>query len=217
MRLAALAIFGVLSISMAKADVMVGVADSGNCIPLSCPGTYDVTQYQQLYAASDFTGPITITGLTFFDTLFNGGTLSAGTFTLSLSTVSTTLAGFNSIISVGADNTQIYSGTLGTLPFGGSITLGGGSFNYNPADGSLLLNILLSGGSTQNNQYLDATSGDSTLFSRETNGDNNGTTGFGLVTRFDTSNSPVPEPASVLLLSTVLAGAGLAVKRKFAA
>jgi hypothetical protein len=94
------------------------------------------------------------------------------------------------------------------------MTLGGGSFDYNPANGSLLLDIQISGGSI-NNQFLDARGGDATgIFSRATNGTNGGTVGFGLVTRFDTA--PVPEPSSLLLFSTVLVGAAIAIKRKFA-
>ncbi len=55
-----------------KADVIVGQpADSGagNCIPFGCTIAW-TSEYQQIYAASQFSGPITITNLEFFNTQF---------------------------------------------------------------------------------------------------------------------------------------------------
>jgi hypothetical protein len=83
--------------------------------------------------------------------------------------------------------------------------LGGGSFEYDPANGSLLLDIQVSGGDSSPSQFLDARSGDAAgIFSRATNGATGGLIGWGLVTRFDTA--PVPEPSSLLLLYITIAG-----------
>ena len=79
-----------------KADVIVGEpADigTGNCIPFGC--TLSTPTYQQIYAASDFSGPITITNLEFYDTqgLNPGASPNTGTYTISLSTTSTPVDG----------------------------------------------------------------------------------------------------------------------------
>ncbi len=174
-----------------------------------------MTDYQQLYAPGDFTGPITITGVTFFNTFDISGSLAGGTFTASLSTVSADVGSFTNLISEGSDNTQNFSGTLTQV--GDSLTLGGsGSFNYNPANGSLLLNIDISG-DTDGFEPLDARNGDAGgLFSRAFNGIGVENISWGLVTQFDTTSS-VPEPSSVLLLGTILVGAAVGLKRTLGA
>src|SRR5262249_48346431 len=98
------------------------------------------------------------------------------------------------IITIGADDTQIFSGTLVSVPFGGSVTLGGGSFAYDPANGSLLLTVQVSGGSP-GGVHLDSRNDALGIFSRSTNGTNLGTIGFGLVTQFETA----PDPPGIFL------------------
>ena len=75
-----------------KADVIVGLppdSGAGNCIPFGCTIAW-TPEYQQIYAASQFSGPITITNLEFFDTQIpnTGASPNTGTFTISLSTTS---------------------------------------------------------------------------------------------------------------------------------
>lgn len=213
MRLSVLAILGILGASVASADIIVGSPTSNNCIPFSCPNTFGITQYQQLYSATAFSGPVTITGLTFFNTVINNGntTLAGGTFTLSLSTVGNAVGTFNSLIAEGGDATQIYSGPLGSVAFGDSFTLGGGSFGYNPGGGNLLLTVLIAGGS--NSPGLVFPDADrTTLFSRAW--DTGGETNYGLVTRFNTA---VPEPSSVILFGSALMGSAFLLRKRLAA
>jgi hypothetical protein len=196
--------------STAAANVIVGSpaeSGNGNCIPFGCDVSFGITQYQQLYSASDFSGVLNITGLTFFDTqdAGAGSSLDNGTFTVSLSTISTSLSSFTGIVPLGSNHTQIFSGTLPTLTAGGSITLGGGgSFSYDPSAGNLLVNITITGATTDGTAFLDVRNGDATgIFGRETNGSNGGTTGYGLVTQFQTGASSAPEPSTFLLMGSL--------------
>jgi hypothetical protein len=71
---------------------------TGNCFPFGC--NYDQftanNEYQQVYSNTLFSGPITITGLEFYNTQQDrGGTgMNTGTFTIDLST---TLADWNTL------------------------------------------------------------------------------------------------------------------------
>src|SRR5215467_16281418 len=101
MRLAIMVVLGAASASLMKGSLLVGgPPDANNCVPFSCPALFGVTQYEQLYSASSFPGPITITALTFFNTQFPGDSLSAGIFTLRLSTIGAHVEAFTSMVSL---------------------------------------------------------------------------------------------------------------------
>ena len=200
--------------AVASAGVVVGAPpdpDGGTCLPFACPSLFGVTECQQLYAASDFPGSLSVTGLTFFlASSISGSSLSNGTFSLALSTVTASVSTFSSLIAVGSDNTQLFSGALPTSePLGASFTLGGGNFSYNPANGNLLLDVLISGATTAGEVFLDERH-TTTVFSRATNGSGTGPTSVGLLTQFETGPEPpssvpeIPEPSSLPL---VIAGA----------
>jgi hypothetical protein len=174
-------------------------------------------EYQQVYAASDFPAAITITGLTFYNTLGNAGDgFNSGSYSLYLS--STTAAVNNLDLSflannIGADSTLVFSGTLpqGSVPAGGSATITLTTpYTYDPGSGDNLLLDVISSTTSSDIGYFDADDGTANgLFSRAmTPGCCNGFSDYGLVTGFDYS-SAAPEPASLALLGAGVAGLGL--------
>lgn len=213
----------------ALADTVVGLpADpgGGNCFPFGC--AYNA-EYQQVYTSSAFSGPITITGLEFFNTQSNSHSTSlpSGTFTIDLSTTTTadwnTLSGtFGS--NVGADNAQVFSGSIAQpWTFGDTLTITLSTpFSYNPADGNLLMDVVGSGVSIPGGPtYFDVNSTDSTVGRVYCSGGIACSTGsvennYGLVTDFVSSTSPVPEPSSIPL-AAAFAGLMVAIRRRFRA
>ena len=69
----------------ADADVIVGApGNSANTFPFVVYNGGMTSEYQQAYAAADFSGPITITGLSFFAAPQVGTVTIQGTYTISL-------------------------------------------------------------------------------------------------------------------------------------
>lgn len=194
-------------------SVLVGAPGTdGNSFPFG--GTYSAPDYQQLYSSTDFAGPLTVTGTTFFNTIDPGGTLNGGTYTVSLSTVSYNLSTFTTISAQGADAVTIFSGSLPSLVAGGSFTLGGdGSFYYDPSEGNLLLTIVASG-TTSGEAWLDARNGDAGgIFSRAMSAGSENI-GWGLVTQFETGSAAIPEPATCTLAAAGLLCLALLRRRR---
>jgi hypothetical protein len=214
-----------LAFAPAAADAstfLVGAGAGGsNCFPFGCePIRGGDGVYQQVYAASDFTGPLSIAGLTFYNSNHPGGSLNAGTFTVSLSTTTAPVDGLNTsnfAANIGADDTVVFSGTLPTLTPGGSFTLPfDQQFAYDPLQGNLLINIT-SSDVNYSAVFLNAYDGNADgLFSRATNY-GTGYAGYGLETGFVIGDDPgpkiqllniltgVPEPATWAMM---LAGFG---------
>jgi hypothetical protein len=204
-----------LAAPFASADIIVGTGDPGigNCLPFACPLSFGVTEYQQLFAASDFAGITAINGFTFFHNLDSvppkGKNLANGTYTFTLSTVSADLATFTTLIGVGSDNTKIFSGALpATLAIPGILRLGGGgTFIYDPSKGNLLLDIKIAGETTDGNAFLDATQNSAGLFSRAYSATTPPTAtdrvNWGLVTKFVTVATPEPSAITLMLLGAV--------------
>ena len=80
------------AISPANATV-IGVADSSSCIPFGC--TTGGFFYQQAYNATNFSGPIDLNQITFYNTVAPGGERMTGTFDLFLSVTNAPIATFD--------------------------------------------------------------------------------------------------------------------------
>jgi PEP-CTERM motif len=129
---------------------------AGNCIPLLCNTTnfyvnipVSDVDYQQVYAASAFAGPMSISSLAFYYDAARGGSslVISGTYSVYLSTTS---AAVNALDGVNLANNRGPDWTwFGTLSAGTdtnpSITLSGTPFSYDPANGNLLVEIFGTG------------------------------------------------------------------------
>ena len=200
--------------------------DVNNLFPFETGG---IVRYQQVYASSEFAGPIAINQIAFrpdsvvgfgFSQVLSGVQIHLSTTSAAVDGLSTTFSD-----NIGADNTLVYSGSLS---LSSAFTAGPGNtrafdiiinlqtpFTYTPSQGNLLLEIQVPSGGF--GPAFDASDivGDSTsrirAFSSTT-----ATTGFvdsvGLITQFD--GTPIPEPATILISGLGLAGLIVARRRR---
>ena len=198
------------TLAVAGTTVVGAPADfeEGNCVPFNCGSPNE--EYQQVYTNSLFSGPITITGLEFFNTQFdNPGVteMAPGTFTISLSTTTAdwdTLSGTQAN-NIGGDNTEVFSGSLSQpWAFGDTLEIPFFTpFTYIPGQAAnLLMDVVVTGliPSQTSLVFLD-TNGYSvanSIFGLTSTGGPLGTygyAGYGLVTGFEIT----PEPATPVL------------------
>jgi hypothetical protein len=214
----ALLMVALLAAAMAQpaaADIVIGTANGvNNAFPFGT--TNYVGEYQQLYASSDFAGPITITGLGFAAGT-GAGTMRTFNATISFSTSSATLTTMstNYAANRGADNTVVFNSVVNYTSAGNNtfdLNFVTTPFTYNPANGSLLLDVVIGSTNTGGGVFFNSTTDAVT-----TRAYNNAGNGFvvvepdrGLVTLLRTTASAVPEP-SVLALAGVAAAVFAAV------
>jgi hypothetical protein len=197
--------------------IVIGSPGTGaNYFPFG--GTvYEGTVYQQVYGSGSFPGPITITDIVFYHTLYPGGNFRPGSYTLSLSTTSRPVNGLDTVIfdnNLGPDNQLFWSGALSGPAPAPEVVFLGGPFAYNPGLGNLLLDVRVSGGGGGPSLSLDARNGDAGgLFSRA---HNFGTAfeNWGLVTGFSYGEVVIPEPATLTFLGLGLAALAFLRRRR---
>jgi hypothetical protein len=198
---------------------------SGNSFPF---GSAYNAEYQQVYANSNFSGgPISITDIFLYNTQFNSGATSttSGNYTVNLSSTTVgvgTITG-NFAGNEGADETQVFNGSISQAwTFGDTLDIHlSTAFTYDPSSGKNLLvdvvgtNISAPGGAI----FYDVHTPGS-LFQRVycPSGiacGNNGTVdapGYGLVTGF--GETAVPEPGTLVMMGTGLLGVVGVIRRR---
>lgn len=216
-----------LGSGLLHADVTYGTYIDGNCFPFMCnnsgTGSGQSIDYQQVYAASGFAAPTTITGAKWYlDVADSGSTVNllGGSYTFYWG-----YAAFNSVNNLSTNLASNYIGgpnLLGTgiVPAGGEayglvLTLSGISFTYDPSLGNLLFEVVV----TDQDNVANTGLGGLTGYNQS---DNTGTvtsrafcitgplgcfaTADGLVTTFVTAT---PEPGTFGMLGGALLGLGL--------
>ncbi len=214
--LGAVVVLALLTVANAG-TVIIGTANSENCIPFSCPSITGGSPYEQIYNSSAFSGSINIGTIDFYNTFYNnGGTQSIATMDYSLYLAVTSQSVPDGSTPPG--EVLFASGHLsdGLWPYGNTLTFTGTPFLYDPTKGNLELVLDISNASDPSNEtfaYFDAESGGP--FSRWCPGCG-ANQGYGLVTGFGAaSGGSTPEPSSLLLTTSGLLAVAGVIRRKW--
>jgi PEP-CTERM motif len=142
-----LGLFSVISLNTlpVEAQTTVGTFDAGNCYPFTCNDSGITSgqsiDYQQIYSASAFPGPVTFESITFFAFPGSFGSVISGNYDITFSTTASSL-GADFPIGPLANTQTFFNGTLGG-PIGTSYTIGGNAYQYNPQAGNLVMEVVV--------------------------------------------------------------------------
>ena len=217
------------------------VPGSGDASPFGAGdvGGIYITGFQQIFDSSLFSGPITITGLQFFNTQFvdpGYDTINDSVYTVNLFTTSLTIYQLDP---TALANNLFFTSNPGTLFSGelsgtvnGSFTVAPSDpsfyYNYDPSQGNLLLYITKTGNANGPSLFLDTASDPSVLMSEATEFSTtfdpadpnatltvNVTPNYGLVTEFVTpTDLSTPEPGTFVPCVLATFVLGLRLRRK---
>ena len=158
--------------------------------------------YQQVYASSAFSGPMTITSVDFYRNTSGGGSglVIGGSYSVYLSTTSAAVNGLNGTnltLNRGPDWTKVGT-VVGGTDTNPMLTIATSPFNYNPANGNLLFELIV----TQQLGFNGGMEAD----------------GTGLVTsRAASFSTPIPEPGTLLMFASGIIGFVGVLRRKLIA
>jgi hypothetical protein len=125
-------------------SLTIGAFNELNLKPFDVGFGPTASSYEQVYNSADFSGDLDISQISFFAPTWVSGTWGPATYTFHLSTTSVgvgALTGFAS--DVGANNQLFGSFTLSESVPVPQITFSGTTFDYNPSQGNLLLQIAI--------------------------------------------------------------------------
>jgi len=214
-----LVVLGFALLSGPAHALTVGTPDpgSGNSFPFGAVGSFPSDRYQQVYSASAFSGPITITGLQFAQTQLPGGSLNQGSFSITLSVTSKAVNGLdlNDLDANVGPSPAAFANveSLDDVYSGGALHIAGAPFLYDPEAGNLLIDIQITNSSHFGPlAFFDAMNGTAAdLFSSAHNFSSSAAGIFdntGLVTAF------IPEPASAGLVYAGLVALAWRARRR---
>ncbi len=126
------------------ASTIVGNHDGGNCYPFSCFASDSRDHYQQLYAASAFSGVTSVGSISFFRE--GAGNMDSATYAIRFYQTSVALNGMST---TAASNLGALLSSFGTFSVGGAmpavLTFDGVDFTYDPGLGNLLMDVTVQG------------------------------------------------------------------------
>ena len=210
----------------AQAVTIGGPADGTISFPFTVYQFQLPNRYQQLYTASNFTGPVFIDAIRFANTRSTAAgipaTVGIGEYLLRLAVTDRPENGLgtNFDANIGGFSSTFFSGVVG----GGSQGFLGTPYLYDPSRGNLLLDVTVLSQTTPLGLGFDfsrsSTDGTSRAFHTSplppTGSFPVAADALGLITTFETrvAASVVPEPSSVLLVAAGLAGVAVLQRRR---